>query len=252
MYEVRQENKLNLIIENRLMKNDNLALMVKNLTVELNNQKIIDDLTFEVKKGETLVVLGPNGAGKTTLLRALLRVIPYQGKITWSVKNISYLPPSELLQRREILPLTVADFYSLKEISGNSTIDSLQSVGLEKDILKKRIAHLSTGQFQRLNIAWALADQPDTLLFDEPTSGIDVGGTETIYSLLHTFWKKYKLTIILVTHDLSIVWEHADNALCINKRGVCYGAPRQILTTANLQQLYGTGIKYYRHQTYDR
>ena len=234
------------------MKNDNFALQVKNLTVELNNQKIIKNLTFEVKRGETLVVLGPNGAGKTTLLRALLGVIPYQGEITWSVKNISYLPPNELLQRREILPLTVEDFYSLKEISGNRIIDSLQSVGLEKNTLKKRIAHLSTGQFQRLNIAWALADKPDTFLFDEPTSGIDIGGTETIYSLLHNFWEQYKLTIILVTHDLSVVWEHADNVLCINKKGLCYGVPKKMLTTENLQQLYGVGVKYYRHGTYDR
>jgi len=234
------------------MKNDNSALEVNNLTVELNGQGIIKELSFEVKRGETLVVLGPNGAGKTTLLRALLNVIPYQGQIKWSVKNISYLPPNELLQRREILPLTVEDFYSLKEISGNKVVDSLQSVGLERKLLKAGIANLSTGQFQRLNIAWALVDKPDTLLFDEPTSGIDIGGTETIYSLLHTFWEQYKMTIILVTHDLSVVWEHADNVLCLNKKGLCYGAPKHILTTENLQQLYGTGVKYYHHKTYDR
>jgi ABC-type Mn2+/Zn2+ transport system ATPase subunit len=230
------------------MENDKIALQVENLTVELNNQTIINNLTFQVKKGETLVVLGPNGAGKTTLLRALLGVIPYQGKVSWSVKNISYLPPNELLQRREILPLTVEDFYGLKNISGDRVTESLNSVGLDKDVLKMRIAHLSTGQFQRLNIAWALVDKPDTLLFDEPTSGIDIGGTETIYSLLHTFWEKYKMTIILVTHDLSVVWEHADNVLCLNKSGLCYGAPQKILTPENLQQLYGTGVKYYHHK----
>jgi uncharacterized protein (TIGR00288 family) len=64
----------------------------------------------------------------------------------------------------------------------------------------------------------ALADKPDMLLFDEPTSGIDIGGAETIYSLLHSFWKKHRLTIILVTHDLSVVWEHANNVLCLNKK----------------------------------
>jgi ABC-type Mn2+/Zn2+ transport system ATPase subunit len=230
------------------MKNDKLALEVEDLNVQLGGQKIINDLSFELKKGETLVVLGPNGAGKTTLLRALLGVIPYQGKVSWSVKNISYLPPNELLQRREILPLTVEDFYNLKNISGDRVTESLNSVGLDKDVLKMRIAHLSTGQFQRLNIAWALVDKPDTLLFDEPTSGIDIGGTETIYSLLHTFWEKYQMTIILVTHDLSVVWEHADNVLCLNKHGLCYGAPQKILTTENLQQLYGTGVKYYHHK----
>jgi len=233
------------------LKEDKTALIVKNLTVELNNQKIIENLNFTVKKGETLVILGPNGAGKTTLLRALLGVIPYQGEVIWSVKNISYLPPNELLQRKELLPLTVEDFYSLKEITGKNLVESLNSVGLDKSLLHTRIAHLSTGQFQRLSIAWALADKPDTLLFDEPTSGIDIGGTETIYSLLQSFRKERQLTIILVTHDLSVVWEHADNVLCLNKKGLCQGAPRQVLTTENLQKLYGTGIKYYHHKTND-
>lgn len=229
------------------MKNT-LALQVKNLSVELNNQKIIEKLSFEVKKGETLVVLGPNGAGKTTLLRALLGIIPYQGKVTWSVENTSYLPPNELLQRKEILPLTIEDFYSLKNIGKKKVFKSLKSVGLEKEVYKKRIANLSTGQFQRLSIAWALVDNPDTLLFDEPTSGIDIGGAETIYSLLHNFWKKQKLTIILVTHDLSVVWEHADNVLCLNKKGLCHGVPSQALTTENIKQLYGVGVKYYKHK----
>ena len=97
--------------------NKKTALQVKNLIVELNDQKIIEDLSFEVKRGETLVILGPNGAGKTTLLRALLGIIPYEGEVNWEVKNISYLPPKELMQRKEILPLTVEDFYSLKEVT---------------------------------------------------------------------------------------------------------------------------------------
>jgi zinc transport system ATP-binding protein len=224
-----------------------LALRVKNLTVEFNNQRIIENLTFEIKKGETLVVLGPNGAGKTTLLRALLGIISYTGEIEWAARNISYLPPKELMERKEILPLTVEDFYNLKEVTKQRMIESLRSVGLSTDVFRQRIAHLSSGQFQRLSIAWALVDKPDTLLFDEPTSGIDIGGTETIYSLLHGFWEKYKLTIILVTHDLNVVWGHANNVLCLNKRGICYGAPVQVLTTKNLRKLYGVGVKYYHH-----
>lgn len=226
---------------------NNLALQVKNLTVELNSQEIIKDLSFEVKKGETLVVLGPNGAGKTTLLRALLGIIPYKGEVKWNVENISYLPPKELMQRKEILPLTVEDFYDLKEVPKNRILKSLKSVGLSNGVIKQRIVHLSTGQFQRLSIAWALVDKPDTLLFDEPTSGIDIGGTETIYSLLHGFWEKYDMTIILVTHDLSVVWEHADNVLCLNKKGICYGVPNKALSTKNLKELYGVGVKYYKH-----
>lgn len=224
-----------------------IALRVKNLSVTLNAQKIIEDISFDVKRGETLVVLGPNGAGKSTLLKALLGIIPHEGEVVWSIKNLSYLPPKELLERRELLPLTVRDFYSLKNVSKGRVEESLKSVGLPVKLMKKRMAHLSTGQFQRLSIAWALVDKPDTLLFDEPTSGIDIGGTETIYSLLHGFWEKQELTIILVTHDLSVVWEHADNVLCLNKKGVCYGVPAQALTNENMRELYGVGVKYHRH-----
>jgi len=98
------------------MEKDSFALQVKNLSVEFGKQKIIQNVSFNLKKGETLVVLGPNGAGKTTLLRALLGIIPYHGEVKWQVANISYLPPNELLKRKEILPLTVEDFFSLKEI----------------------------------------------------------------------------------------------------------------------------------------
>src|SRR4030042_6860065 len=212
------------------MENNNFALHVRNLSVTLYKQKIIENLSFGVKKGETLVILGPNGAGKTTLLRALLGIIPYEGEVVWSVKNTSYLPPNDLFQRKEILPLTVEDFYSLKDITKIKVIESLRSVGVPEDLYTRRSAHLSTGQFQRLGIAWALVDDPDTLLFDEPTTGIDIGGTETIYSLLHGFWQKERLTLILVTHDLSVVWEHADNVLCLNKKGLCYGTQTQDLT----------------------
>lgn len=238
-----------MMVNSRRKKNMNkdLALSVRNLTVKLSGQEIIENISFDLKRGETMVILGPNGAGKSTLLKALLSIIPYDGEVKWSIDNLSYLPPKELMERKEILPLTVGDFYSLKNIGKTKVIKSLKSVGLKAEVYKKRITHLSTGQFQRLLIAWALVDNPDTLIFDEPTSGIDIGGTETIYSLLHNFWQKSNMTIILVTHDLSVVWEHADNVLCLNKKGICYGAPSEALTTKNLKELYGVGVKYYTH-----
>lgn len=97
-------------------------------------------------------------------------------------------------------------------------------------------------------IAWSLVDDPEVLLFDEPTSGIDIGGEETIYSLLHKFWKEKNITILLVTHDLNIVWKHANKVLCLNKKKLCLGNPNDILSSENLKQLYGTGIKFYKHE----
>ena len=223
-------------------------LKVKNLNVKLDGEEIIKDLSFEVKEREVLVILGPNGAGKTTLLRTLLGLVPYTGEISWATEDISYLPPQEFLGRKDLPPLSVEDFFKFKNVSSKKILKILKQVGLDASTLKKRFWTLSTGQFQRMIIAWALVDEPSVLLFDEPTVGIDVGGQETIYSLLHKFWEERNLTILLVTHDLSIVWEHAKNVLCLNRRMLCYGVPRKVLTPKHLEQLYGTGIKFYEHR----
>ena len=222
-------------------------LIVKNLKVTLDGDEIIKDLSFEVKEAEVLIILGPNGAGKTTLLKTLVGLLPYEGEIHWTTSNISYLPPQELFQRKALPPLNIEEFFKFKHVSSAQIIKILDSVGLDSSVLRKRFGALSTGQFQRMIIAWALVDEPSVLLFDEPTSGIDVGGQETIYSLLHKFWREKKLTILLVTHDLNIVWQHANNVLCLNKEMLCFGKPRDVLTTESLEEIYGMGIKFYEH-----
>jgi zinc transport system ATP-binding protein len=229
------------------VKND-LVLKVKNLTVMRDGEEVIRDLTFEVKERETLIILGPNGAGKSTLLRTLLGLLPYSGEIIWSTKSIGYLPPpQELFQRKDLPPLNIREFFKFKNVSHEKILSIFSAVGLESSLLKRRFGAVSTGQFQRMLIAWALVDEPRVLLFDEPTSGIDVGGQETIYSLLHKFWLERDLTILLVTHDLNIVWEHGDNVLCMNRKTLCYGKPREVITPEGLEEIYGTGIKFYKH-----
>lgn len=223
-------------------------LKVKNLSVKLGELEIIKNLSFSVREGETLIILGPNGAGKTTLLRTLLGLLPYEGEIFWGTKDISYLPPQELVRRGDLPPLSVGDFFKFKEVSLEKILGILKSVGLGASLLKRQFRELSTGQFQRMIIAWALVKEPSVLLLDEPVYGIDAGGQETIYSLLHRFWKKGHLTILLVTHDLNIVWKHSNNVLCLNKKMLCYGKPRKVLTPEGLEKLYGTGIKFYKHK----
>jgi len=222
-------------------------LRVENLNVKFDKEEIIKDLSFQVEEGEVLIILGPNGAGKTTLLKALLGLIPYEGKIIWASKNINYLPPQELIQRKYLPPMTIEEFFEFKDIAKKDILKIFQEVRLDLPLLKKPFGALSTGQFQRMIIAWALVDNPDVLLFDEVTYGIDAGGEETIYSLLHKFWEHRNLTILLVTHELNIVYEHANKVLCLNKEKICYGEPIKILTPENLEKVYGTGIKFYKH-----
>jgi zinc transport system ATP-binding protein len=224
-----------------------ILLSVKGLNVVRDGEPIIKDMSFEVKQRETLIILGPNGAGKSTLLRTLLGLLPYSGEIVWHTKSVSYLPPQELFQRRGLPPLSIEDFFKFKKVTREKILHIFSVVGLDSSLLRRRFGAVSTGQFQRMLIAWALVDEPRVLLFDEPTSGIDVGGQETIYTLLHKFWKERNLTILLVTHDLNIVWEHGDNVLCMNKEKLCYGRPREVITPEGLEEIYGTGVKFYKH-----
>ncbi len=222
-------------------------LEVNDLSINYGSTNVINNLSFKVNKKDVLIVLGPNGAGKTSLLKALMGLIPFKGSVKWSSSKISYLPPQELISRKDLPPISVLDFFLIKTKSVSDIKSIISDVGLNESVLNNGFNELSTGQFQRMLIAWALIDKPEVLLFDEPASGIDVSGSESIFSLIHRFWRKQGLTIIMVTHDLSVVWEHATNVLCLNKVGLCYGPPERI-TNKTLNKLYGTGVKVYKHR----
>ncbi len=222
-------------------------LNVKNLSVELGGEEVLSDLTFNIKEKDNLMIVGPNGAGKSVLIHALLGLVKYKGEIKWKKGiKISYIPQGFFPQKE--IPLSVEEFFGFKKVNKEYIEKALFSVGLRDPLfLKKQVGLMSKGQFQRVMIAWSLVDGPDVLIFDEPTSGIDLGGEETIYNLLADMEKSINLTIIIVTHDLSVVYKLADNVLCLNKKAVCYGAPQSILSSESLKELYGGDIKVYHH-----
>ena len=223
-----------------------IILEVKNLSVTLNNEEILKNLSFEVYEDEVLAILGPNGGGKTTLLRALLNIVPYDGEIKWK-ENIKteYVP--QRLNPIKDMPLSIKEFFELEDVEQKETLNILKILGLEEDVLYKKINELSGGQFQRILIGWAIAKNPEVLLFDEPLTGIDIGGQETIYSFLAKLKKEKKFTIIFVTHELSIVNKLADRVLCLNKEMLCHSTPETILDPKVLSKLYYEEVKFYRH-----
>jgi zinc transport system ATP-binding protein len=224
-----------------------VVLRVLRLGVEFDGKVIFQDLNFELKDGETLSILGPNGSGKTVLLRALLGLVSCHGQVHWRAgTRIGYVPQRVPLARE--LPVTVADFFRMKRASLKDVAGLLAQVGItDNNFPQRRLGILSSGQFQRVLIAWALANGPDVLLFDEPTAGIDVGGEETIYTLLQRTQRERRLALILVTHDISIVYGYATNVLCLSNRTSCYGPPKLILDPNVLQSIYGSEVKFYQH-----
>lgn len=231
-------------------------LSVKNLTVERNDRLIIEDLSFDVTEGETLAVIGPNGAGKTTLLRAILGLIQYKGEVTWkSGVKIGYVP--QRLYIESDIPLTTEEFLSIKKTNKKDITGVLEAVGLsgesdtmkntEKHILKNKLGNLSGGELQRVLIAWSLLGNPNVLLYDEPTSGVDVSGEETVYTMLEKIKKERGLTIVIISHEIEIVRHFTTTVLCLNKEKVCYGPPFEVITQKNINKLFGEETSYYKH-----
>lgn len=229
-----------------------MILEVKNLSVSYGDQKILDDISFSLDKGDALAIIGPNGSGKTTLLRALLGAIPFKGRIVKDANSrIGYVPQKIDLERD--LPLTVEEFFSLKSglVSAGGLYkpqEVLELVKLNPDFLNKRFSDLSAGEFQRVLIGWAIMGHPEILLFDEPTASVDVAGQERIYELLHRLQDINRLTLVLISHDLSVVYRYTNKVLCLNHRQICFGSPHEVLTPEELEKLYGGGGKFYHHQ----
>jgi len=233
----------------------NKILEVKELNVILDDNEILHNLSFVVNQKDVIAIIGPNGAGKTVLFKTLLGLFPYEGEIKWK-KNvkIGYVPQKIFIDKE--WPLTVEEFFGLKNASRQEIIDALSSVGivnhdkrhLKHHILEKPIGKLSGGQFQRILIAWAIIKNPDILLFDEPTAGIDVGGEETIYNLLSQLQKEKGLTVLLISHDIHIVYKYANKVICLNKDMICYGNPYEVLDPQSLAKLYGGESKFYHHK----
>lgn len=222
------------------------VLKVKNLSVTLDGEEILKNISFDIKQGEALAVIGPNGAGKSVLFRVLLGLLPYEGKIEWQ-KNlkIGYVPQKFFLEKD--IPFTVEEFFLLKSPSfwrknesfSNHLTDELIAFGLKPEILQKPVNELSGGQFQRLIIVWAMMNHPDILLFDEPTANIDIGFEENVYQLLHKMQTERQTTILLISHDLHIVYKYAQQVLCLNRQILCQGPTEETLTAEELKKIYG-------------
>jgi len=215
-------------------------LKASNLTVELQNKVILQNLDFQIKRGTMLAVVGPNGAGKTTIFRALLNSVPYSGKIEWSEnRRIGYVPQDVYVKD---IPISVQEFLSYKEKV--DVIGLLASVKLEADIANRTLGILSGGQLRRVLVAFALTDNPNVLLLDEPTAGVDVGGEESIFRLLNDLKNKRDITILLITHDIHLVKEYTDQLLGLNTCITFFGDSQQIADPALQEKIFGERLCY--------
>jgi zinc transport system ATP-binding protein len=220
-------------------KNDDYLLKVSNLSVKIQNQIILDNVSFKLRKGTALAVLGPNGAGKTMLFKALLNLVPYSGKIEWKEKvKVGYVPQNIAV---DDIPISVNEFLSFR--NHVDVESSLSHVRLsDKNVTDKTLGVLSGGELRRVLIAWALNDNPNVLLFDEPTTGVDLGSEEPIFAMLDELKKKKGITLLLITHDIHIVREYSDYLLALNKCITFFGDSKEIMKPTIQNMIYGETV----------
>jgi zinc transport system ATP-binding protein len=226
------------------------ALEVEHLSVSFGPRRVLQDLSFAVSEGSALAIIGPNGSGKTVLLQALIGSVSRRGVIRWAPgARIGYVPQKLDIERD--LPITGIDFLRAKSAvaraGGKEVSRALELVNLAPDLAGRPIGTLSGGQFQRLLLAFALMGRPTVLLFDEPTAGVDEPGEERLYETIRRLQLEEGLTLILISHELNLVFRYADRVLCLGREPACFGVPREILTPELIAEVYGSPVKYHRH-----
>lgn len=239
---------------------------VKDLTVLHNGLKVLDSVSLTVSKGEFTAIVGPNGSGKSTLVRAILGLIrPDCGEI-----RVFGVPVEKLRERRSKIgyvpqifdidlnfPISVFETVLMgtygrigvgkrpRPEDHEAALAALEKVDIA-DLKDRPLARLSGGQRQRVFIARALADQPELLVLDEPTTGIDVTTTGNLYSLLREL-KREGVTIVLVSHDIGVVASYIDTIACLNVSLVAHCRPDEEVCSNALTDMYGSHAAYLHH-----
>lgn len=236
-------------------------IQVKDISKSFGDVVALEHVSFDIENGEIVALIGPNGAGKSTLASIIMGLLePTSGSITIdgavpSEKRtaIGYVPQRFTFNQR--VPITVGEFLSLSlhvagvgEQSAQTINTWLKRVGLPTDTLQKQLGELSGGQRQRVLIARALLTHKQLLIMDEPVAGLDVEGKESIHSLLKSLNKEHGVTVILISHELDVVYNYADKVLCLHRKLLCHGKPREALTSDVLTQMYeGEHAAHYHH-----
>lgn len=239
----------------------------EHVSFRYDRESVLEDVSFVVRAGEYVGIVGPNGSGKTTLLRIILGLIdPTEGEVRifgkpirefreWNA--IGYVPQN-VFRGDVAFPATVAEVVESGHLGAKQgalcqfgtgrceAVDrALERSGIS-DLKKKRIGELSGGQRQRVFIARALVSDPKLLVLDEPTTGIDAASEEQFYDFLAEL-NRSGLTILLVSHDLEAIGREVGTVLCLNRRMVCYGAPKELQSAEVLREMYGRGKQMIAH-----
>jgi len=246
---------------------DKNIVEIKNVYFSYGEEVILNNINLEVNQGDYLGVIGPNGAGKTTLLKLMLGLIqPSRGEIKLfgeDVKRFKDWPKIGYVSQKATqidasFPMTVNGVVSMGRYAKKGLFRFLDHGDKEKvnralkevemeNYQNRLIGDLSGGQQQRVFLARALAGEPEVIVLDEPTSGVDIKAQEQFYTLLRKLNQEKHLTLILVSHDLDTVEREASELICLNRSVVYCGSPKEFRTHEKFLDFYKMAHPSHHH-----
>lgn len=232
---------------------------VKDLSLQINGQAILEHISFEVRRGEYVALIGPNGGGKTTLVRILLGLMKRErGDIRlfgieqnkfdawWKIGYV----PQRAAQVDLNFPATVREvvmmgrsakrgLFKLANDEDKAIVEEAMSKMDVLDLQDKLIGTLSGGQRQRVMIARALASRPEVLILDEPNTGVDIRSQQRFYTLLRELNRDERLTILFITHDVGVIADDIGRLFTVNRTMLTCNDPKEAMSCAEMSKLYG-------------
>lgn len=235
------------------MSEENAFCRTDDLAIGYGKTPLMEHIGLGVEKGSILTLIGPNGAGKSTFLKAILGQREYEGVIAFSEPGqrskkprIGYVPQSPAFDPSD--PVSVSDlfaccmsrrpaFLGLGKAMKDTVAECLSRVHGE-ELVNKRVGTLSGGELQRVLLALALEPIPNILILDEPLSGVDVEGMETLMDMLDEIRKNYDLSILMTTHDFSLLPRYADQVVLIDHGVLIQGDPQTVLDSEEFHRTF--------------
>jgi len=239
----------------------NTIIELTNVSFSYGEDRVVENITLAIHKGDYLGIIGPNGGGKSTLLKLILGLLtPTSGtislygkpikhfkdwlKIGYVSQHVTHIDPNFPMTVEEVVNMgrypKVGMFRMLSPKDKDIAKESMKQVSMY-EYKDRLIGDLSGGQQQRVFIARALAGQPEIIVLDEPTVGVDVKTQQQFYTLLQELNTQLGLTLVLVSHELDIVAHESTEIAYINKSLVYHGTPKQFMASDYVEKLSGKG-----------
>jgi len=241
---------------------------VRNVSFSFGKNVVIDNISFDIPRGDYLGIIGPNGAGKTTLLKIILGLVkPAQGTVKFYGKDLSNFTdwekigyvPQKATHVDARFPATVYEVVMMSRYAHQNLFH--RSSAEDKHLVKQALEHvgmweyhdrligeLSGGQQQRVFIARALATKPEIIFLDEPTIGVDEQARDEFYGFLRKLNQERHLTLILISHDVDMVIQQAKHIACVDRKLICHSLPKEFLRNSASGELVRGGVRIFVHK----